>query len=82
MKTNLTDSSHITEAFAALGYTPPSASWTRFDPRGSEYGKYGIHLDGNDEICVNYYPKDSSVAGFSFYFTTLASFENWTRNNF
>jgi hypothetical protein len=72
----------ITHNLMNLGYTPPQTNWTRPDPRGREYGTYGIRVLGNGDIVVTYYPRSSTHVEFSFYFATLDSFERWTKHTF
>ena len=72
----------ITHNLMNLGYTPPQTNWTRPDPRGAEYGTYGIRVLSNGDIVVSYYPRSSAYVEFSFYFATLDSFERWTKHTF
>ena len=72
----------ITHNLMNLGYTPPQTNWTRPDPRGPEYGTYGIRVLSNGDIVVSYYPRNSAYVEFSFYFATLDSFERWTKHTF
>jgi hypothetical protein len=70
------------DKLAALSYTPPQFNWTRPDPRGAEYGTYGVRMVCNGDIYVTYYPHGSAIGEFSFYFNSVDSFERWTKHTF
>lgn len=72
----------ITQKLVSLGFVPPQVLWTRPDPRGAEYGFYGIRELNNGDLCVSYHPAGSVRPDFSFYFTSSGAFERWVNHTF
>lgn len=63
------------------GYTAPVVNYSRFDPRGMEYGTYLVRA-GTHLIIVEYVPADDRNCRFRMSFTTREDFLNWSRNTF
>ena len=73
-----------TDFLANLGFVPPETEFVRDDPRGDEYGRYGVDADvQKDNVVYTIYKYDGSgVLKFVMTIQGDAFFRRWVENTF
>lgn len=68
-----------------LNFTPPCPTWTRRDPRGTDYGIWHMsptYGHNGTFISATFKPTDPAMPVFTINFETPADFERWTKHTF